>query len=52
MSESEASSIEGTFKKPNETSIKLTLEPSNPKNRKLPENEKKYIFNLLLHHLL
>ena len=52
MSESEASSIEGTFKKTNETSINLTLEPSNLKNRKLPENEKKYIFYLLLHHLL
>ena len=40
MSESEASSIEGTFKKPNKTSIKFTLDPSNLKNSNLSENEK------------
>ena len=38
--ESEASSIDGTFKKPSETSIKLTLGPANLKNRNLSENEK------------
>ena len=38
--ESEASSIDGTFKKPSETSIKLTLGPANLKNGNLSENEK------------
>jgi len=47
--ESEASSIEGTFKNTNETNIKLTLDPSNLKNRNLSENEK-IIFYLLQHH--
>lgn len=48
--ESEASSIEGTFKNTNETNIKLTLDASNLKNRNLYENEKKYFifFNIIV----